>query len=250
MPSSREVLYEDASPPVKLLGERPMSTPTISDKVLALVRRHPGLTEIQLAEKLYGRQGYQQQVNAACRYLVNERLVKREGIGGAIDPYRYYVIDNDHKTETQEFYHCCSTQLEPGSIILPGNWGRIINHPRRIHDWIWWREGFFEMVRRYDFPNKPSRLLCAFVCDDLNTMIGYRNSQAPFSVIYKVKLIDTSLLAHRTNYEFLDQNYGQDLDVQDWHNIAQLYWGDCPKDLSTAEILVKSRLRIVKKLNN
>jgi len=57
-----------------------------------IIARHPGLTERELSEKVYGPGGYQQQVNGDCRLLLNRGLVKRHGAGGVSDPFRYYPV--------------------------------------------------------------------------------------------------------------------------------------------------------------
>jgi hypothetical protein len=40
------------------------------DNVAAFVTQNPGLTETEIAIRLYGSFGYQQRVNAACRKLL------------------------------------------------------------------------------------------------------------------------------------------------------------------------------------
>ena len=70
-----------------------MNTKTIADKLLCLIRKHPGNTEGELAEILFGPEAYQQRVNGNCRLLIRRRLVERRGEGGPSDPYRYYLTD-------------------------------------------------------------------------------------------------------------------------------------------------------------
>jgi hypothetical protein len=63
---------------------------TVSDSILSIVRRRPGLTERELAEEIFGnRSGYQQRANGSCRLLVAEGLLTRKGRGGMADPFRY-----------------------------------------------------------------------------------------------------------------------------------------------------------------
>ena len=76
-----------------------MSTETIADKLLCLIRKHPGNTERELAEKIFGAVAYQQRVNGDCCLLRNRGLVERRGLGGSSDPYRYYPIDTPQRIQ-------------------------------------------------------------------------------------------------------------------------------------------------------
>lgn len=61
----------------------------IDDQVLDLIKRVPGLTELEISQEIFGGDGYQQRVNGACRYLVSEGQIVRNGRGGRGDPFRY-----------------------------------------------------------------------------------------------------------------------------------------------------------------
>lgn len=64
---------------------------TVADQIEELVRRRPGLTEAQIADELFS-DGYQQRVNSTCRRLVRESVLRREGRGGLLDPFRYHRL--------------------------------------------------------------------------------------------------------------------------------------------------------------
>ena len=64
---------------------------TIADRLLVLIRNHPGRTERELAETLFGQNGYQQRVNQVLRSLIKEKRVRRQGRGGSGEPFRYVV---------------------------------------------------------------------------------------------------------------------------------------------------------------
>jgi hypothetical protein len=51
----------------------------LADEIEKLVRRKPGLTQMDLARMLHGRAGYKQQVNLTCRRLVAEGRIERQG---------------------------------------------------------------------------------------------------------------------------------------------------------------------------
>lgn len=65
----------------------------IGRKIEELVRRRPGLTELEIAKAIYGASAVQQQVNSDCRLLVGRGLIKRRGGGGRSDPFTYHPAD-------------------------------------------------------------------------------------------------------------------------------------------------------------
>lgn len=65
---------------------------TLAEEVYELVSRKPGFTESDIARMIFGRHGYQQQVNSACRQLVDACRVERQGKGGPGDPYTYRLF--------------------------------------------------------------------------------------------------------------------------------------------------------------
>lgn len=62
---------------------------TVRHRVLQLISARPDLTEVQIAELLFGGGACQQRVNPICRRLVQEFKIERLGSGGPGDPYRY-----------------------------------------------------------------------------------------------------------------------------------------------------------------
>lgn len=62
---------------------------TVKERVLELIVARSDLTEAEIASRLFGRTGYQQRVNSACRQLIREYRVERRGSGGPGDPFRY-----------------------------------------------------------------------------------------------------------------------------------------------------------------
>src|ERR1700731_1778076 len=86
-------------------------------------------------------------------------------------------------------YFACTLMLERGSVIRPGNWGRMVRaigsgHPE------WQREVILEEVRKVEFPNAPSRLECAFVIDDLPEAQYYVSKASAISLGYQVNRHD------------------------------------------------------------
>ena len=64
---------------------------TLRHSILEKIENQPGLTERELAERIFGPDGYQQRVNSHCRVLHDRGIVERRGQGGPLDPYRYYL---------------------------------------------------------------------------------------------------------------------------------------------------------------
>jgi hypothetical protein len=62
----------------------------VPERILDLVRQSPGLTELEMARKLFGPSAVQQQVNQHCRDLVKRGRLKRRGAGGATNPFTYH----------------------------------------------------------------------------------------------------------------------------------------------------------------
>ena len=66
---------------------------TVGEVLMFLIEKGPGRTELELAQAVYGPDGYQQQVNQDCTVLLNRGKVRREGHGGPLDSYKYYPND-------------------------------------------------------------------------------------------------------------------------------------------------------------
>lgn len=60
------------------------------DELERLIHLTPGLRATQLAEALFGVDGYHERVGAACRTLVQLGRAERRGSGGPGDPYTYH----------------------------------------------------------------------------------------------------------------------------------------------------------------
>ncbi len=102
------------------------------------------------------------------------------------------------------YFHCSSTMLEPGAVILPGNWGRIIQSSGWQHNQAF-REAAFEYVREREFSDKPSRLTSLFFFDDENEARFYANSDGRQHTMipYEVELVDPSAAKHTSDWRSL-----------------------------------------------
>ena len=68
---------------------RTASQSGIATRIVDLVRRRPGMTELEIAKAIYGPAAVQQQVNQHCRSLLKQGQVERNGSGGQADPFIY-----------------------------------------------------------------------------------------------------------------------------------------------------------------
>jgi hypothetical protein len=98
------------------------------------------------------------------------------------------------------YYHLSGAALAPGSVILPGNWGRVI----RAHGWAHnysLREMALEDARVARFPDRPSRLDSAFVFLTLGEARNIRIHSGGFQqhILYRVTLIDPEAVSHITD---------------------------------------------------
>ena len=66
------------------------------------------------------------------------------------------------EVEPISYFHLSGAMLEPGSLILPGNWGRVIRSAGWRHDYSL-RELALEDARVSRYPDRPSRLDAAFI---------------------------------------------------------------------------------------
>ena len=67
-----------------------------TDRVLNIIRRRPGMTELDIAKAMYGASAVQQDVNPDCRLLLKLKLVERCGLGGKGDPFTYRITEYAH----------------------------------------------------------------------------------------------------------------------------------------------------------
>jgi Protein of unknown function (DUF2441) len=86
-------------------------------------------------------------------------------------------------------YFACTLMLDHGSIVRPGNWGRIVRLTGPNHT-EWQREVILEEIRKSEFAHLPSRLESAFVIDELEEAQYYAANFVRLALLYEVTLID------------------------------------------------------------
>jgi len=100
---------------------------------------------------------------------------------------------------SEVYYHCAPNTLRKGSIIEPGNWGRLlpthIAAPNAI-PLIPHREAALEFARQALAPEKVSRFDCVFVLPDIQSAIDYRAVHDPRGMIYQVEALSDDEASH------------------------------------------------------
>lgn len=142
-------------------------------------------------------------------------------------------------------YFACTLMLDHGSIVRPGNWGRIVRLIGPAHR-DWQREQILDDVRKAEFPLLPSRFESAFVIDELDEAQYYIANFAKLSLLYEVTLIDNGAPTHDADWK----GTGPYDNTNEW---ARRYWrGDVmphpETTLKLRERLTLSRLRIDKQM--
>lgn len=142
------------------------------------------------------------------------------------------------------YFYACSYPLVQGSIIDPGNWGRILcvyNTQGIGAPWLLLREEIFERIRILEYPNMPSRFSGSFVCETLADLQRFvAENPRPFDLLYEVALINDAPM-HRgclstLNFDPLE-NRGT-LETK-----ARRYWDG--NNIQRPEILTLSRIQIL-----
>ena len=148
-------------------------------------------------------------------------------------------------SEPAEFYHITHMPLRPGSIIEPGNFGRVINAYRtdRGDAWAMSRELVFELVRKESWSHLPSRLNSSFLfmnleaahrgLAEMNGLFGQR--------IYRAELVDRDAPFHIADFNLVRIPQGTEF-LQPMMTVAERYWrGD---QIEVPEYLTTSAIRL------
>jgi hypothetical protein len=150
-------------------------------------------------------------------------------------------------------YHLAPLRLGAGSIIEPGNFGRLLGRympsEKRAfgNAWMLARELIFEQARPRQL---PSRLSSCFALPTLRDMECYRKFVDPNfqQVLHEVAIVDESQAQHRGARSFVSM---QDdvVFLATTQAKAAKYWSGDPGDPAEGyELLTNSSLRVLKAL--
>ncbi|OJZ70119.1 hypothetical protein B375_0209370 [Xylella fastidiosa 6c] len=138
------------------------------------------------------------------------------------------------------YFHCSPILLGAGSIIEPGNWGRMLSSYTKM-DFKLWRESFLEYVRQQISPDKPSRLHAVFLLESLQDAITYRDIYASGTLVYEVT---ADLEVHRTHRGCYNFDFVTGVDpLEHFRQIAEAYWTTEP--ISQVEIVTEGAVHVV-----
>jgi hypothetical protein len=154
-------------------------------------------------------------------------------------------------------FHSSPTLLGAGSIIMPGNYGRIIRTVGKAHP-LWEREKVLEEVRKQRYSKKPSRLASTFCCTSLDTARFYlrapvlKGEQGMLPVLYEVEKVEPDAPEHRADFNVVRPLARR---KETMGEIATMYWeaslwttiADAP-GIRCEELVTSSPLRIIRRV--
>lgn len=145
----------------------------------------------------------------------------------------------------QTYFHCSGTSLGVGSIIEPGNWGRMLNLyeadvgsglPTNV-----FREALLEQARQIYAPDKVSRLEAIYVVPTLPEAVAFRDRFQRTNIIYEVAPIDPESTPTAGDYQLATAPYPVRY-FSSMFELARRYWVDAPQDI---ELLFACPMRVV-----
>jgi hypothetical protein len=158
------------------------------------------------------------------------------------------VMEPNSPCSTRRVFHTAPILLESGSIILPGNFGRIIKQNEEKHK-LWRREKVLEEIREREFPQKPSRLSSTFCSSTFEIARLFRDLQRPSELIYEVEYVDETCPIHTGDYNCVEPLVGRSESMEE---VARLYWTNKLKtnlkgvaDIPCEELVCASPIKVI-----
>lgn len=149
------------------------------------------------------------------------------------------------------YYHWCAVPVREGSILEPGNWGRIVStyDPNEADNrFRLVREAAYEFGRQALTPDAPSRLHCIFSCPTLDEAKDFHRERwggrRGLELLYEVEPIDSGCPVHVTSwtrYDLLSEP-----DLQSLQSSIRSYWLDEPN--TQREVLLGGPVRILRSI--
>ncbi|MGG2078217.1 DUF2441 domain-containing protein [Lelliottia nimipressuralis] len=147
------------------------------------------------------------------------------------------------------YYHFHAIPLEAGSIILPGNWGRMLEtYTTADINYILAREQTYEMVRLQSFNHLPSRLNCVFLFEDINSALNSYH-HFPRCLLSEIELVDPSQPIHKGDMGLADSPNSPTPYKKAIEDRAQGFWSGNNITGSVMEVITSSPVRIVRTLH-
>lgn len=144
------------------------------------------------------------------------------------------------------YFHCTPVLLGDGSVVEPGNWGRIVgmySPDAGIGDAkVIARELMFEHVRANVAPDRPGRLSSLFCCPSLEGVRAFmKHSQRIVDVIYEIEPL------HDCNLFYADWRLFRPVNgpfLRETEALALEYWKGYKAPDS--EVLVEGPVRVLR----
>lgn len=135
------------------------------------------------------------------------------------------MLGNEYR-DWPRYFHVAPILLGEGSIIQPGNWGRILKMYRgQEANAVVFREHVFEQIRASEFPNKPSRLDCMFLLRTMEEAVRYREAASGLGLIYEVAVNTAEAEIHLGDYNFGGAISAVKL-LEGMPQVARKYWAE------------------------
>lgn len=147
------------------------------------------------------------------------------------------------------YFHGAGALLAPGSIIEPGNWGRIIRlYTGAAASWPnAYKEHVLEQARKEVAPMKPSRLEAVFACPSLEGLRHFLGSTGRHDAAYEVEPVQDAP-THEADYNIWTIPPGVAF-FDTFPFLARGYWTAAPPPQST-EVLIGGPVRVLRRIAN
>ena len=159
----------------------------------------------------------------------------------------------------KEFYHYSPILLKEGSVIEPGNFGRICQLGSSLKR----REEFVETIRKEHFNTKPSRLKSIFLLQSIDDAYKYRrhqnmvNNKIDWNILYKVQPVEEIKIYHVGCTGIFDKMLARLSATERDISIAHDYWSGVTASLQYSnghkesfakEVLLTTSVKILSKI--
>ena len=143
------------------------------------------------------------------------------------------------------YYYLCSYPLGEGSVVERGNWGRITRihsllRPLRLYVKL---ENVFEKIRLKEFPNRPSRFDCLFLCSNSSSLKKFMRIRK-LDLPYEVELTNQNAKKFETDWSLIKK----DKSIKEIEKDARKYWNPQDVEDENKEVLIESDIRIVRRI--
>ena len=146
-----------------------------------------------------------------------------------------------------QLFHLTRKELQSGELILPGNWGSIIQATGQSHH-CWHRENILETIRSAEFQNKPSRFNAVFAFIDPFAAMWWRQHERNGALLYFVEVADPTATNHIGDMLGVQMINGVDASTE---AAARRYWSagaptfTTPDNVVIKEFFSLSSLRVI-----